>query len=72
MSEVVGPFIGESYLMRVEASNDEKYITLGPLKPEVIREYKHKISKRRKLIRELWKFCDEVGEDEVERSSRPH
>lgn len=63
----VGPFVGESYLMRVEAKDYEKYIALGPLKPEAIREYKDKISKRRGLIRELWRLCDEVGEDEVEK-----
>jgi len=62
----VGPFVGESYLMRVERKDDEKYIALGPLKPEVLREYKEKISKRRELIRELWRLCDEIGEEEIE------
>jgi len=32
----VGPFIGESYLMWVEKRGDEKYLNLGPLKPEVV------------------------------------
>ena len=62
----VGPFVGESYLMRLEKRDDEKYVALGPLKAEALREYKEKISKRRELIRELWKFCDEIGEEEVE------
>jgi len=62
----VGPFVGESYLMRVDAKEGERYIALGPLKPEAVREYKDKISRRRELIRELWRLCDDVGEDEVE------
>jgi len=66
----VGPFVGESYLMRVERKDNEKYIALGPLKPEALREYKEKISKRRELIRELWRLCDEVGEEEIERRFR--
>lgn len=62
----VGPFVGESYLMRIETRDGEKCIALGPLKTEVVREYKDKISRRRELIRELWKLCDDLGEDEVE------
>ena len=52
--------------MRLEKRDDEKYVALGPLKAEALREYKEKISKRRELIRELWKLCDEIGEEEVE------
>ena len=62
----VGPFVGESYLIRVEKKDNERYIALGPLKPEALREYKEKIAKRRELIRELWKLCDEVGEERIE------
>ncbi|RLI38957.1 hypothetical protein DRO64_11245, partial [Candidatus Bathyarchaeota archaeon] len=51
----VGPFVGESYLMRLEMRGGEKVLALGPLKEEVLREYKEKIAKRRELIRELWK-----------------
>lgn len=57
----VGPFVGESYLMRLEMRGGEKVLALGPLKEEVLREYKEKIAKRRELIRELWKVCDELG-----------
>jgi len=63
----VGPFGGESYLMRVETNDEGKNIALGPLKPEAVREYKEKIPKSRELIRELWKLCDDAGEDDVER-----
>ena len=61
----VGPFVGESYLMRLERKGDEKYVALGPLKEEALREYKNKIQERRKLIRELWRLCDEMGEERV-------
>ena len=63
----VGPFVGESSLMRIEKRDNEKYVALGPLKAEALREYKEKISKRRELIRELWKLCDEIGEEEIEK-----
>jgi hypothetical protein len=46
----VGPFVGESYLMRLEKSGDERSIALGPLKDEVLREYKEKIRARRELL----------------------
>ena len=57
----VGPFIGESYLMRIK--NGE--ITLGPLKIEALKEYKQKIPKRKDILRRLWKLLDILGEEEI-------
>ncbi|RJS88533.1 hypothetical protein CW705_08710 [Candidatus Bathyarchaeota archaeon] len=62
----VGPFVGESYLMRIETKGNQRNIALGPLKEEALREYKEKIAKRRELIREFWRLCDEVGEEPIE------
>jgi len=57
----VGPFIGESYYMRVE---DGK-VVLGPLKEEAIREYKEKAKRRKELIRLLWRMFDIIGEQKI-------
>jgi len=57
----VGPFIGESYYMRVE---DGK-VVLGPLKEEAIREYKEKAKRRKELIRLLWRMFDVIGEQKI-------
>jgi hypothetical protein len=61
----VGPFVGESYLMRLERVGKEKSIALGPLKNEALREYKEKIVKRRGLLQKVWRLCDIVGEEKV-------
>jgi hypothetical protein len=58
----VGPFVGESYLMRVVKNGDNKYVALGPLKDEFLREYKEKIRTRRVLLQRIWRLCDTVGE----------
>ena len=57
----VGPFIGESWFMRVENGK----VVLGPLREEAIREYKEKVRFRKELIRRLWRVLDALGEDEV-------
>ncbi|MCC6019115.1 MAG: hypothetical protein LM601_08790 [Candidatus Verstraetearchaeota archaeon] len=58
----VGPFIGESYFMRVE---DGK-VVLGPLKEEAVKEYKEKIQRRKEILRKIWRLLDSIGEDKVE------
>jgi hypothetical protein len=58
----VGPFVGESWYMRVE----EGRVVLGPLKGEALREYKERTRKRRELLRRLWRLLDAVGEKRVE------
>jgi len=60
----VGPFIGESWLMRVE----EGEVFLGPVKEDALREFKEKTRKRRELIKLLNLLCDVVGEDKVEKA----
>lgn len=50
----VGPFVGESYRMWVE----EGKVTMGPLKTEVLKEYKAKVEERKILIRLMQKVCD--------------
>jgi len=57
----VGPFVGESWLMRVDESGTK--VVLGPLKDEALREFKDKVKKRRNLIRKLWRLC-EIAESE--------
>jgi hypothetical protein len=61
----VGPFIGESILMRIENNR----VTMGPLTPEALREYKNRIEMRRQLIKLVQKMCDykEIKEDGVKR-----
>jgi len=59
----VGPFIGESMLMRVQ--NGE--VTMGPLKPEALREYKNRVEIRKELIKLVQKLCDDedIKEEKV-------
>jgi hypothetical protein len=57
----VGPFVGESYFMRVE--NGE--VRLGPLKIEALKEYKQKIPIRRDILQKIWRLLDIVGEEEI-------
>jgi len=57
----VGPFIGESYYMRVENGK----VVLGPLKEEAIKEYKEKAQQRKEILRRLWRLLDLVGEQEI-------
>jgi len=68
VDSAVGPFIGESYLMRIETKEGRKEIALGPLKDTALIEYKQKTTKRKELIRKLWRLCDEVGEEEIEKA----
>lgn len=56
----VGPFVGESYYMRVK----DNEILLGPLKEEAIKEYKEKARQRKDLIRRVWRILDQVSEEE--------
>ncbi|WP_144244830.1 Ntn hydrolase family protein [Thermococcus eurythermalis] len=58
----VGPFVGESWLMRVE---DGK-VALGAINEEALREFKEQVRKRKELIQELMLLCDVLGEDKVE------
>jgi len=58
----VGPFVGESWYMRVEKGR----VVLGPLKGEALREYKERSRKRRELLRRLWRLLDLVGEERFE------
>ncbi|QDA31129.1 hypothetical protein FH039_05295 [Thermococcus indicus] len=58
----VGPFVGESWLMRVE---NEK-VALGQIKDEALREFKEQVRKRKELIQELMFLCDVLGEEKVE------
>jgi len=62
----VGPFVGESILMRVEKGK----VIMGPLKPEALRDYKKRVEKRKRLIALLQKICDikEISEDGVEKT----
>jgi hypothetical protein len=63
----VGPFVGESYLLRIQAENSGKELILGPLKDEALVQYKENSRKRRELITKLWQLCDLAGEKEVEK-----
>jgi len=58
----VGPFVGESWLMRVDRA--EGKVMLGPLKDEALREFKDKVRKRKELIRKLWRLCEVVEKEE--------
>jgi len=64
----VGPFTGESYLMRYNAK--ERKVILGPLKPEAIIEFRRRVERRRNLIRHLWRLCDLIGEKNLEEALR--
>lgn len=61
----VGPFIGDSYLMRLGVEKDERKIMLGPLKEEALIKYKEQIRARREIIRKIWRLCDDLGEEKV-------
>ena len=61
----VGPFIGESWLMRLEKKDDKKEVVLGELKPEALREYKDRVEKRKEVLKRVWILCDYIGEDKV-------
>ena len=61
----VGPFLGESWLMRAR----EGKVYLGPLREEAYKEFKWKVRARR-LIRRLWLACDELGEERVKEALR--
>jgi hypothetical protein len=61
----VGPFVGESYLMRLEKNGDRKTIALGGLTDKALKEYKEKIKTRRELLRKVWKLCDTIGDEKV-------
>ncbi len=72
MSEIdstVGPFLRESWLMRVEEDKmtKEGKVFLGELREEAYKEYKEKVRKRKELIREFWHACDLIGEDRIEK-----
>jgi len=55
----VGPFLGESWLMREEKGK----ILLGPLREEAYKEFKEEIEYRRDLFKYIWRACDELGRD---------
>lgn len=57
----VGPFIGESYYMRVEKGN----VVLGSLKEEALKEYKEKVKHRKEIIQHLWRLFDQVEERKI-------
>ncbi len=57
----VGPFIGESYLMRVK----EGKVLLRLLTEEAVKEFKEKARLRKELIRRFWRLLDAVGEQKV-------
>jgi 20S proteasome alpha/beta subunit len=62
----VGPFLGESILMRVQKGR----VTMGPLEVRALKEYKARIEKRRELLRELQLLCDRYGEEMIEKAFR--
>jgi DNA-binding response OmpR family regulator len=53
--------------MRIEIKNGKKTLSLGSLTLEALREYKNKVVKRKEIIKEIWKICDEIGEEEIEK-----
>ncbi len=61
----VGPFVGESYRMWIK----EGKVTMGPLTPEALKEYKIRVEQRKNLIRLLQRVCDqrEGKEKQIER-----
>jgi len=61
----VGPFVGESYLMRLEHDKSAKRIVLGALYDDALVEYKRKASSRRDLFRMVWRASDRLGEEKV-------
>nr|MDO8099139.1 hypothetical protein [Candidatus Njordarchaeota archaeon] len=66
VDSTVGPFVGESYLMRIsEEKEGRKEIHLGPLTDEALIEYKDKSNRRKELIQQFWQLCDDVREEKV-------
>ena len=61
VDSTVGPFLRESWLMRVE----EGKVLLGELKEQAYREYKERVRRRKELIKEFWRACDLLGEEKV-------
>ena len=57
----VGPFVGESWLMRIE----NKKVVLGPLKEESIKEFKERVRLRREILKKIWNLSDDLGEEKV-------
>jgi 20S proteasome alpha/beta subunit len=57
----VGPFIGESYYMRLE----EGEVVLGPLTEEALKEYKEKVKQRKEILKLLWKLFDHIEEQKI-------
>ena len=57
----VGPFIGESYYMRVDGGK----VLLGPLKEEAIKKYKEMARQRKELLRRIWRIFDAAGEEKI-------
>ncbi len=57
----VGPFVGESYYMRVENGD----IVLGPLAEEAVKDYKEKVRKRKEIIKQVWRLSDQITEQKI-------
>lgn len=66
----VGPFTGESYLMTMnESDQDKKEILIGYPNSEALLQLKERSTKRKELIRKLWQLCDRPnGENTVEQA----
>ena len=62
----VGPFVGESYLMRIGEKEGKRELNMGPLTAEALVDFKKRSAKRKELIGRLWRLCDEVGEEKME------
>jgi 20S proteasome alpha/beta subunit len=59
VDSTVGPFVGESYLLRkADLESEKKGLYLGPLRPEGLLEFKKRSAKRNELIKKLWRICD--------------
>lgn len=63
----VGPFVGESYLMRIEDEKEPKRLVLGALKDEALIEYKRKVAERKDIVRLLWNYADAIGENNLKK-----
>lgn len=70
IDQTVGPFTGESYLMTIDETNqDKKEILLGYPNNEGLQQLKERSTKRKELIRKLWQLCDQPnGENTVEQA----
>jgi len=67
----VGPFVGESYLMRLEHDKGGRRIVLGALSDDALVDYKRKASSRRDLLRMVWRASDRLGEENVRQLLNP-